>query len=181
MAYHVVILPYDPAWPARFSQLGHAFRAALGGVALRIDHVGSTSIPGLAAKPIIDIQISVASFDPLGAFRQPLEHLGYVFRAGNPDRTKRYFREAPGDVRTHIHVRRAGSWAEQFALLFRDYLRTHPDDATHYAGVKRRLAEQYGADRHAYTTAKTPYIWAIMRKADQWSQEIGWYPGPSDV
>jgi GrpB-like predicted nucleotidyltransferase (UPF0157 family) len=92
MSYVVEIAPYDPIWPARFAQLGGELRAALGTTALRIDHIGSTSRPGLAAKPIIDIQISVAVFEPLDAYRLPMEQLGYVFRADNTERTKRYFR-----------------------------------------------------------------------------------------
>ena len=108
-------------------------RAALGGAALRIDHIGSTAVPGLAAKPVLDVQISVAAFEPLAAFRAPLEGLGYVYRAANPERTKRYFREPPGGRRTHLHVRLRGHWSEQFALLFRDYLRAHPAAAARYA------------------------------------------------
>jgi GrpB-like predicted nucleotidyltransferase (UPF0157 family) len=110
-----------------------------------------------------------------------LERIGYVFRAGNPERTKRYFREAPGTSRRHIHVRRAGSWAEQFALLFRDYLRTHAEEALRYATLKYHLAAQYRGDRHGYTDAKAPFIWEIMLQADQWSQAIGWEPGPTDA
>jgi GrpB-like predicted nucleotidyltransferase (UPF0157 family) len=106
--------------------------------------------------------------------------LGFTFRADNPERTKRYFREAPGQRRTHIHVRRAGSWAEQFALLFRDYLRAHPADAQAYATLKYHLAEHHRDDVHAYTDAKTPFIWAIMKQADTWSQTVGWAPGPTD-
>lgn len=147
MTNEVIIVPYDPAWPHRFSHLGRALRAGLGATALRIDHIGSTSIPGLDAKPIIDLQISVASLEPLDIYRPPIECLGYVFRADNPERTKRYFREAPGTRRTHIHVRRAGSWAEQFALLFRDYLRNHAADAHRYAQLKYRLAATYRHDR----------------------------------
>jgi len=177
----VVIVPYDPEWPALFQELGAALRKALGDTAVRIDHIGSTSIPGLDAKPIIDIQISVRSFEPLDAFRIPIESLGYVFRGDNPERTKRYFREAPGERRTHIHVRRAGSWAEQFALLFRDYMRTHDEDAKRYAELKYRLAEQYGEDRHGYTEAKSACTWEIMAKADRWSQSTGWEPGPADA
>jgi len=177
----VIISPYDPQWPELFSRLGAALRNALGQTALRIDHIGSTAIPGLDAKPIIDIQISVASFEPLEAYRLPLESLGYVFRADNPDRTKRYFREAPGQRRTHIHVRRAGSLAEQFALLFRDYLRAHPDEAKQYATLKYSLAEKYPVDREAYTEAKGLFIWEVMVKANEWSQETGWEPGPTDA
>ena len=122
MPEKIVIVPYNPEWPVLFGKLSADLRAALGTVALRIDHIGSTSVPGLAAKPIIDVQISVASFKPLDAFRVPLEGLGFVFRADNPDLNKRYFREPPGTRRTHIHVFRAGSWSEQIALLFRDYM-----------------------------------------------------------
>ncbi len=175
------VVPYDEEWPRLFSSLGKDLRAALGDIALRIDHIGSTSVPGLAAKPIIDIQISVAALEPVEPYRLRLDGLGLVFRADNPELTKRYFRESPGNRRTHIHVRRAGSWAEQFALLFRDYIRTHQEDARLYAELKRRLAGEYGEDRHAYTEAKTPFIWEVMRRADRWSQEIGWQPGPSDA
>ena len=181
MPDRIAVVPYDPEWPALFRQLGAALRGVLGDTALRIDHIGSTSIPGLAAKPIIDIQISVAGFDPLEAFRVPIESLGFIFRASNPDLTKRYFRETPGERRTHIHVRRAGSWPEQFALLFRDYMRTHDEDAKRYAEIKYHLAQQYGEDRHGYTDAKGPFIWEIMIKADRWNQSIGWSPGPSDT
>jgi GrpB-like predicted nucleotidyltransferase (UPF0157 family) len=177
----VEICPYDPAWPSLFAALGVRLRDALGAVALRIDQIGSTAVPGLAAKPIVDVQVSVAAFDPLDAYCLPLEGLGLVFRSENTERTKRYFREAPGTRRTHVHVRRAGSWAEQFALLFRDYLRVHPEDRDRYAGLKRELAREHRDDRHAYAEAKGPLIWEIMARADRWSQEVGWAPGPSDV
>ena len=181
----IVVVPYAPEWPVRFRELAAQLRQALRDSAakgvLRIDHVGSTAIPGLAAKPIIDIQLSVASFEPLDAFCLPLERLGYVWRADNPDRTKRYFREPPGDPRTHIHVRRHGSWSEQFALLFRDYVRAHPEVAARYADLKRGLAERYRDDRPAYTEAKGPFIWATMAEASDWSQATGWEPGPSDA
>ncbi len=181
MADRVIIVPYDEEWPKLFAELGGRLRGVLGGVAVRIDHVGSTAVPGLAAKPIVDVQVSVASFEPLDAYRVPLERAGYIFRAGNPDRTKRYFREPAGERRTHIHVRRAGSWSEQSTLLFRDYLRTHPEDAARYADTKRTLADRHGDDRVGYTDAKAPFIWDAMTRADRWSQETGWEPGPSDA
>lgn len=177
----VEIVPYDAEWPRRFAELARAARAALGDTALRIDHIGSTAVPGLDAKPIIDMQISVADLEPLDRYRAPLEQLGYVFRADNPERTKRYFREAPGQRRTHLHVRRWGSWAEQFALLFRDFLRAQPAEAQRYAEVKRSLAATHRDDRHAYTDGKQPYIWEVMGRADRWSQDVGWHPGPSDA
>ena len=179
----VWIVPYDAFWPQQFQQLAQPIRNALGSVAIRIDHIGSTSVPQLAAKPIIDIQISVSHFEPLDAYCTPLEHLGYIFRADNPERTKRYFRETPGDRRVHIHVRQAGSFSEQFALLFRDYLRTHLDMASQYAQLKIELAQRYHRfeDRHVYTEAKRPFIWEVIAQADEWAQQTGWFPGPSDA
>lgn len=179
----VVITDYDPAWPALFRSLASELRAALGPVAIRIDHIGSTAVPGLAAKPIIDVQISVASLQPETPFRLPLQHLHYHFRADNPDLTKRYFREAPGARRTHIHVRQLGSWNEQFPLLFRDYLRVHPQAAARYAALKRELAQLYRRpeQRQDYVTAKESFIWATMREADTWARAVGWCPGSSDA
>jgi GrpB-like predicted nucleotidyltransferase (UPF0157 family) len=177
----VQIVPYDHNWPRLFNQLGTGLRTVLGNMALRIDHIGSTSIPDLDAKPIIDIQVSVVSFEPLNAFRLPLEHLGYVFRAENPDLTKRYFRESSGERRTHIHVRRWGSWSEQQTLLFRDYMRAHRHDAIRYARLKYALAAMYKDDRVGYSAAKSPFIWEIMAKADRWSQEVGWEAVPTDI
>jgi GrpB-like predicted nucleotidyltransferase (UPF0157 family) len=169
--------------PHLFARQGGDLRAALGRVAVRIDHIGSTAVPGLVAKPVIDIQISVTAFEPLTGYRLPLERLGYVFRADNTERTKRYFREAPGARRTHIHVRQVGSFSEQFALLFRDFLRTHPEVATQYSELKTTLAHQYQGveERHAYTKAKGPFIWNVMAQADRWAQQTGWTPGSSDA
>jgi len=177
----IVIVPYDVEWPARFQVLAGGIRRALGDMALRIDHIGSTSVQGLAAKPIIDVQVSVASLEPFDRLREPLERVGYVWRADNSDLTKRYFRESPGSPRTHVHVRIHGSWGEQFALLFRDYLRAHPEMAERYAAVKRDLARQYAVDRVGYTAAKEPWIWETMRRASVWSQETGWEPERSDA
>ena len=176
----VRIAAYDPAWASRFAELGIRLRAALGGAAIRIDHVGSTSVPGLAAKPVIDIQVSVARLEPAGPFAEPLAGLGFIYRADNPERTKRYFREPPGGARTHVHVRRSGSFSEQFALLFRDFLRADAGTAAQYEALKRRLAAQFGSDGHGYTDAKGPFIWEIIRRADEWAQRTGWQPGPSD-
>ena len=90
------VVDYDPVWPALFVALGRKLREALGSVAMRIDQVGSTTVPGLAAKPIIDVQISVASFEPLSAFRDPIESCGVVWRPKNEELTRRSFSERPG-------------------------------------------------------------------------------------
>ncbi|MGH2712418.1 MAG: GrpB family protein [Thermoleophilaceae bacterium] len=181
MTDQIEVVAYDPQWPTRFLQQSGAIRATLGEVALRIDHIGSSAVPGLAAKPIIDVQISVAALEPPDAFRVPLEQLGYVFRADNLERTKRYFREPPGARRTHLHVRRAGSFSEQLALLFRDFMRTHPDWAQRYAELKYGVAERHAGDRERYIQEKQPFTWEAIAAADEWAQRTGWLPGPSDA
>ncbi|TDF99659.1 GrpB family protein [Paenibacillus piri] len=177
----IVIIPFDESWAREFAAVGERVRQSLGETAIRIDHIGSTSVYGLDAKPIIDIQISVLSLERLEAFKGKLEGSGFVFREGNPDLTKRYFREAPGNKRTHIHVREHGSWSEQLSLLFRDYLRSHPEDCLIYAGEKRRLMELYRHERQNYVEGKTPVVWTILQKAHGWSMETGWRPGKSDA
>jgi len=177
----VAVDGYDPGWPELFAELGLRLRSELGGVAIRIDHIGSTAVPGLAAKPIIDVQISVESLDAIDSFRPGIECCGFAWRSENPDLTKRYFRERPGERRTHIHVRSHGSFSEQFALLFRDYLRRHPGRASEYARLKRELVPLLRSDREAYVRAKAPFVWETMRMADEWAKAEGWTPGPSDA
>ena len=182
MSEAVVIVPYDETWPDVFRDVGRRLRRELGDIAVRIDHVGSTSVPRLAAKPVIDVQVSVASLEPLSALCPPLERAGFVYRP-EAELTKRYFRERPGDRRTHVHVRRAGSFNEQFALLFRDFLRSHPGTAGAYAALKYDLAAQFSTpeQRHDYVRAKAPVVWETMQLADEWAGEVGWEPGPSDA
>lgn len=177
----VILEEYSREWPNKFRYKAEAIRKALGDTAMRIDHIGSTAIPNLSAKPIIDIQISVASLDQLESFKEPLESLGYVYKKDNPEKTKRYFREKPGDERTHIHVRKLGSWHEQFPLLFRDYLRAHSLDTMLYEKEKQRLALIYQNNRTAYVEGKNRIFWEIIYRADRWAGEIGWEPGPSDA
>lgn len=172
---------YDPAWPHRFAALARRLRAELGAVGLRIDHIGSTAVPDLAAKPIIDVQISVSSLEPVSTYEPGLRRCGFVWRRDNPDLTKRYFREQAGMPRTHIHVRRSGSFSEQFALLFRDYLRHNHEAAAAYATEKRRCAHLLETDRRSYMEAKGPMVWRIIQEAGEWAQRVGWEPPPSDA
>ncbi len=181
MAEPIRIEDYSPEWPEEFLRFGLLLRAHLGDLAPRIDHIGSTSIPGLAAKPIVDIQVSVASFGPMAPLEAAMNAAGFIWRRDNPDLTKRYFREGPGARRTHIHIRRLGSWHEQWALLFRDYMRAHIGEHEPYALLKRRLAAEFGADRQGYTDAKDEHFWAVIRRADRWAAETGWVAAASDV
>ena len=176
----VVIVPYDPKWPEEFREIGRRLRSALGTVALRIDHVGSTAVPGLDAKPVIDVQVSVASLEPESTYVAPLERLRFRFHRENPDRTKRFFLGPEGERRTHVHVRPSGSFDEQLNLLLRDYLRAHPESRDEYARAKRVLAERFRDNREGYGRAKEPTVWSLLERAHDWAQESGWHPGPSD-
>jgi GrpB-like predicted nucleotidyltransferase (UPF0157 family) len=181
MPQAIDVVDYDPNWPELFGAMGRRLREAVADVALRIDHIGSTAVPGLAAKPIIDVQLSVASLEPLDSYRTPLTEAGFVHRADNPELTKRYFRERPGRSRTHVHVREAGTFSQQLPLLLRDYLRTDPAAADAFAAVKRRLAAEHRYDRAGYVEAKEPHVWDLLRHADGWAQRTGWRAGPSDA
>jgi len=176
----IEVVPYRPEWPAKFRDIGSNIRQALGDAAIRIDHIGSTAVPGLDAKPVIDVQVSVASFEPMELYQERMLEAGYIWKSDNPELTKRYFREATGMERTHIHMRVRGSWGEQFALLFRDYLRNNAEDARRYSEAKRDLAQRFRLEREAYVEAKEPIIWDIMRRASRWSQATGWAPGETD-
>jgi putative glutamine amidotransferase len=160
------IADYDPAWPAMFEEEAAAIRAALGAVAERVEHVGSTAVPGLAAKRVIDIQVSVERMVPREPFVAPLERLGYEFVADPTDPDHEYLRKQVHGVRAYqIHVCPVGSTWERRHLAFRDHLRSHPDDAARYAQLKRRLAAEHPNDVMAYVDAKTPFIRDIEARA----------------
>ncbi len=183
----VEIHDHDPRWAAQFAPVGAALRATLGERARRIDHIGSTSVLGLAAKPIIDVQVSVDDFDPFDALCQPIEDLGLRWKDDNPDRNKLFFRgrfrdPVAGDrPRVNLHVRWCGSFSEQANLLFRDYLRTHDDARDRYAAFKRELATRRWETVNHYADAKTDVIWPITYEAYRWEQSTGWRAGPSDA
>ena len=156
----IEIVPYHPEWPAEFEAIAAQVRAALGERALRIDHIGSTAVPGLAAKDIIDVQVTVARFTP--DLEAAFPALGYLARpdistdhrppnADGPDSDweKRFFEMPAGGQRpTHIHVRIQGRLNQRYPLLFRDYLRSRPAVAAGYAELKRRLAIYHGDNRY---------------------------------
>ncbi len=176
----VTISPWNSMWKQQFYMRAQVIREHLGSTALRIDHIGSTSVPELKAKPIIDIQVSVASLTPENAYRDILEQLSYAYQPENPDRTKRFFMRHD-EPRVNLHVRVLGSWHQQFPLLFRDYLRTHPAACRMYAAEKVTLARKYRHDRGAYCEAKDPIFWKIQYQADRWACQTGWEAGPSDA
>jgi GrpB-like predicted nucleotidyltransferase (UPF0157 family) len=160
----VRIVEYDAAWPLRFRALAGRARAALGDLALAVEHVGSTSVPALAAKPVIDPDVIVRPEDVERAIER-LAGIGYVHRGelGIPGRHA--FRPPPGEAKHHLYLCVAGSDGLRDHLLFRDHLRAHPDVAREYTDLKRRLAEAHGADRDGYQEAKRAFIDAVTRRA----------------
>jgi GrpB-like predicted nucleotidyltransferase (UPF0157 family) len=152
----IVIAPYDPAWPERFAAERARIAAALGGRALRIEHIGSTAVPGLAAKPIVDILVEVASLD--GA---DLAGAGYVLRVLEDEH--RMFRTPELDV--HVHVWPSGHPDLAAQLAFRDRLRASPEDRAAYEALKRSLAGREWPDLNAYADAKGPLIREILARA----------------
>jgi putative glutamine amidotransferase len=168
------VAEYDPAWPHLFEEEAARLREALGAIAVRIEHVGSTAVPGLAAKPVIDIQVSVDRMVPRGRFVVPLETLGYEFVADPTDPEHEYFKKDLGGVRTHqIHVCPVGGEWERRHLAFRDHLRTHPEDSARYAELKRLLADRHPNDVMAYVDAKTPFIRELESRAGGALEQTG--------
>ena len=168
----IEIVAYDAAWPAAFATHRAALWEALGSAAVRIDHVGSTAVPGLAAKPTIDIQVSVAAIDEEQAYRPALEGTGLVLRYREPGWL--FFRP-PAPPRTHhVHVVQAGSAQERERLLFVAYLRHAGDRRDGYAALKRDLARRYRSDRLRYTGEKTEFIRATLAAAERWASVTGW-------
>ncbi len=184
------VVPYDPAWPQEFHRVAAAIRRALGPRARRVDHVGSTSVPGLSAKDVIDVQVSVAALDPEEV--DALEATGFVRRpfdsdhrppgANGPseDWAKRLLVEAPGQRRANVHVRVEGRPNQRYPLLFRDYLRTHGEAAAAYGAVKQQLAG-LSLQTGVYADVKDPVCDLIMVAAEDWAMRTGWQPGPSDA
>jgi len=187
----VEIVAYKSSWTHEFREIASVLRLGLGKLALRIDHIGSTSVPGLAAKDVIDIQITVMTLDQ--ELLSAMLALGYsqpegIWRDHRPAHAseseaewqKWLFNPPPHQRRTHTHVRVQERANQRFALLFRDYLRSHPATAEAYAELKRRLA-QHLADQRMYPEVKDPAVDLIYLAAEEWATSTHWQPGSSDA
>jgi GrpB-like predicted nucleotidyltransferase (UPF0157 family) len=182
-----VVVAYLPGWPHRAATLIAALRGSLGVLAGRIEHIGSTAIPGMDAKDVLDLQVSVADLDAAArAFDEPLGALGFeraayahdhvpAGAAGDPRQwAKRFWsrRAHPGgDV--NLHVRVGGSANERLALLFRDWFRAHPEAIPAYASFKRSLAA-VTPDLDAYSDVKDPVVDLVITVAETWAASTGW-------
>jgi GrpB-like predicted nucleotidyltransferase (UPF0157 family) len=165
----VVVVDPDEQWPARYEVVRERVRRALGASALRVEHIGSTSVPGLAAKPIIDVLVTVQDVEDEAAFVPRLEQEGFVLRVREPGH--RMVRTPERDV--HVHLYEPDDEAVSAYLDLRDWLRVDAGDRALYERTKRRLATQTWADMNDYADAKSEVIQAILGRARAWraSQE----------
>jgi GrpB-like predicted nucleotidyltransferase (UPF0157 family) len=169
----IKLAAYDKEWPARFASWRNLISDSLEGVALRIDHVGSTAVPRLAAKPIVDVQVSVADLSDEQGYVPQLERLGVQLRSR--DDLHRFFRpfpELPRDV--HVHVCPANSPWEREHLLFRDYLRVNRAASDAYVQAKREASRVWIDDGWAYTDAKSEVILRLLDEAEHWALDVAW-------
>jgi GrpB-like predicted nucleotidyltransferase (UPF0157 family) len=187
----ILISDYQPAWRAEFLGVRELLSTHLGSLALRIDHIGSTSVPDLCAKDILDIQVSVAmlgaeiigALSALGFVKHPdvnADHVPPGYLGAGEDWTKHFFMQPPGQRRMNVHVRRLGNPNQRYALLFRDYLVAHRDMAQAYGELKKRLARSLINDSD-YPEVKDPAVDLIYFAAQQWASNTGWNAKASDA
>ena len=162
---------YNERWPSEFHEEADRLRAAIGPTLVALEHIGSTAVPGLAAKPIIDILAGVSSWDGFERMVEELGRLGYVYtpHSEKDDPGRRVFRKGPADLsllRTHnLHVTEFGSYYWTRLVAFRDHLRDHAEDAADYQRLKEDLVARYRNQTRAYTKAKETFVKAIEAKA----------------
>jgi GrpB-like predicted nucleotidyltransferase (UPF0157 family) len=166
MTTPIIIEDYDPQWPQRFDGIRSRIAPVVGSLAAAIEHVGSTAVPGLAAKPIIDIDVLLKSDKDLPRVIAKLKAVGYRHQGilGVPGRDA--FKAPEHDIQHHLYVCSTPGTEFFRHLAFRDYLRMHPKDAEDYARLKRSLAGKFSIDRETYTQAKSDFIQEILRRAD---------------
>lgn len=185
----LIISDYDPRWPDRFGQVATALRDRVGSEALRIDHIGSTSVLGLAAKDLIDVQVTVETLDAADTWPDELlpglrrrtgnlvDHVPATASGDPANWDKRYWSNSRD---LHVHVRAAGRPNQRYPLLFRDFLRADPLAAGSYAALKRALVAAAPDDWDTYYEVKDPACDLILAGAEQWAARVGWVMPPSD-
>ena len=183
----VVLLPHQASWAKDFAETARRIGAAAGPAILRIDHIGSTAIPGLCATDVIDIQVTVPNLNDVTELTRPLWQAGFQQGAFEYDACpawptqadelrKLYLREPLGGRCTHIHVREEGRFNARFALLFRDYLRADDAARTAYETAKQRAQEVFPESFSGYSYLKEPVVQLVYQAADLWATATKWQP-----
>lgn len=185
MAIIEIIAPQQ-SWPAEFKAIANKLSKLLGHKALRIDHIGSTAVPLLPAKDVIDIQITVADLTD-DSVKTLLSEAGFDDRQVNnrdnltgydehsPELDKLFFSQQPNSRRCHIHVRELGRINQRYALVFRDFLRADATTRIAYGQLKQELAARFSDDANAYYAIKDPYMDTVYRAACLWAEQAGWH------
>lgn len=175
MSRIIEVVPYDPAWITGFEKEAAILNAIFGERVVELQHIGSTAVPGLDAKPIIDILVVLDHTDDINSFDRAMEDVGYRVRGecldapvpGTPGRF--YFSKETNGVRSHhVHVYAKGHWDILDKLAFRDYLRAHSSKAAAYGELKRRIAAQYRFDNIGYMRAKDGFVKSTLLEARRW-------------
>ena len=166
----IEVFDHDPRWPKMFDREKTLILKALGNKAVGVEHIGSTAVPGLGAKPIIDIMVGVRLLSDAKRCIRPLESIGYEYVPEYEDSIpeRRYFRKGPNEPNKHYHLHMVeydGEFWKRY-LLFRDYLRKHSKTASEYFRLKKQLAVKYRLNREGYTEAKTSFVTSIVSKAN---------------
>lgn len=168
----IELLPYDPAWPDQYQQEAEQLSAIFSDQLVSIHHIGSTAIPGIKAKPVIDILVVVREIEQVEPFNQAMIDFGYLPRGERGIPGRRYFRKGPDDLHSHhVHVYGQGHQAIWLHLDFRDYLRAHPAEGQAYSQLKETLAEKYREDPAGYTKEKTDFVVKQNRRAAIWRKQ----------
>jgi GrpB-like predicted nucleotidyltransferase (UPF0157 family) len=157
----ILLVSWTPAWAERFRAARAELERAVGDRVLAVEHIGSTSIPGIRAKPVVDICVAVESFEAAHATVPPIEALDYVYRGEHGIPRRHFFQKGdPREVNLHMVEITSEEWQRHIA--FRDYLRSHRDAALEYEALKQELAERHASDVEAYAAAKTPFVRKII-------------------
>ena len=169
----VVVVPHDPSWKDRFAVESRVIEAVFGNQTKGIHHIGSTSVPGIFAKPIVDILLEVSDLYEVDGYNDAMEALGYECMGEHGIEGRRYFRKnnAKGERIYHIHAFSVGSLEAMRHLAFRDYLRAHAEVAQAYGELKVRLAREHPTDMGAYMDGKDPFIKRVQENAVVWYEQ----------
>ncbi|KAF0817369.1 N-Acyltransferase superfamily [Bacillus sp. ZZV12-4809] len=168
MTRKVAVTAYNPEWPSRFQREAELIRAIFNDEIVEIHHIGSTSIPGMAAKPVIDIMPIVRDIEMVDHFNTDMISLGYEPRRENGLPGRRYFQKGGNQRTHHVHIYEKGSVEITRHLAFRDYLRIYVEDAIKYGALKTKLAEQFPFDIDSYIKGKEALVKEIEMKAMEW-------------
>lgn len=189
MSRSVEVVAYQPRWTEEFERIAGRIRALIGPAAARIDHIGSTAVPGLGAKDVIDVQITVGDLNRADAVTGPLRAAGFrqdepfqydIFQgkgATDVELRRLFLREPEGERRVHIHVREQGRFNQRYALLFRDYLREAAGARTAYEQLKREAARLFPDSIDGYLRLKDPVFHILYAAASLWADKVSWRPG----